>query len=93
MAKELIIEPDVKASLAEIAMCCLWHTSFYGFTEDQVDDRFESLDFYAEDTLDSDITRLRAKRIIRAVEGKIPSVKEYMKIPAFRTRYAVNAKK
>ena len=86
LAKELIIEPDVKASLAEIAMCCLWHTSFYGFTEDQVDDRFESLDFYAEDTLDSDITRLRAKRIIRAVEGKIPSVKEYMKIPAFRNK-------
>ena len=36
LAKELIIEPDVKASLAEIAMCCLWHTSFYGFTEEDV---------------------------------------------------------
>ena len=89
LAKELIIQPDVKASLAEIAMCCLWHTSFYGFTEEQVDERFENLDFYAEDMLDSDITRFRAKRVIHAVEaagGKIPSVKEYMKIPAFRNK-------
>ena len=33
LAKELIIEPDVIASLAEIAMCCLWHTSFWCFKE------------------------------------------------------------
>ena len=89
LAKELIIEPDVKASLAEIAMCCLWHTSFYGFTEEQVEERFESLGYYAEDMLDSDITRLRAKRVIRAIEeagGEIPSVKEYMKVSAFHSK-------
>ena len=93
LAKELIIEPDVKASLAEIAMCCLWHTSFYGFTEEDVADRFENLDYYAEDMLDSDITRLRAIRVIRAIEeagGEIPSVKEYMKVPAFR--YKIRSK-
>ena len=87
LAKELIIEPDVKATLAEIAMCCLWHTSFYGFTEEQMDERFENLDYYADDLLDSDITRLRAKQVIRAVEaagGRVPSIKEYMMIPTFR---------
>lgn len=87
LAKELIIEPDVKASMAEIAMCCLWHTSFYGFTEEQVDERFESMGLYAEDMTDRDITRLRAKRVISTFEaagGKFPSIKEYMKIPAFR---------
>lgn len=46
VAKELIVEPDVKASLAEIAMCCLWETSFYGFIEEQMDDRYESKDIY-----------------------------------------------
>ena len=93
LAKELIIEPDVKASLAEIAMCCLWHTSFYGFTEEDVADRFENLDYYAEDMLDSDITHLRAKRVNRAIEtagGVIPSIKEYMKVPAFR--YKIRSK-
>lgn len=96
LAKELIIEPDVKASLAEIAMCCLWHTSFYGFTEEQVADRFENLDYYAEDYLDNDITRIRAKRVICAVEtagGKIPSIKEYMKIPAFHNKIRRMCKK
>ena len=89
LAKELIIEPDVKASLAEIAMCCLWHTSFWGFTEEQRDERFENLDYYAEDMLDHDITRLRAMKAIRAIEsagGKVPSIKEYLKVRAFHNR-------
>ena len=89
LTKELIIAPDVKATNAELAACCLWHTSFYGFTEEQVDDRCECLEFYSKDYVDSDITRIRAKRVIRALEsagGKIPSVKEYMKIPSFRNK-------
>lgn len=88
VAKELIIEPDVKASLAEIAMCCLWETSFYGFIEEQMDDRHESKDIYVVDKLDIHITRLRAKRVIRAVEaagGKVPSVREVLKIRSFRS--------
>ena len=39
LTKELIIAPDVKASNEELAACCLWHTSFFGFTYDMVDDR------------------------------------------------------
>jgi hypothetical protein len=67
-------------------MCCLWHTSFWGFTEEQRDERFENLDYYSEDMLDHDITRLRAMKVIRAVEaagGKVPSIKEYLKVRAF----------
>lgn len=60
VAKELVIEPDVKASLAEIAMCCFWETSFYGFIEEQMDDRYESKDIFVVDKLDIHITRLRA---------------------------------
>ena len=87
VVKELIIEPDVKASLAEIAMCCLWETSFYGFIEEQMDDRYDSKDIYVVDKLDIHITRLRAKRVICAVKaagGKVPSVKEVLKIRSFR---------
>ena len=29
LTMELIIEPDVTEPLAEIAACCLWHTSFF----------------------------------------------------------------
>lgn len=42
LTMDLIIEPDVTESLAEIAACCLWHTSFYGFTEEQTRAKFES---------------------------------------------------
>ena len=30
LAKELVLDKDEKASHAEIAACCLWHTSFCG---------------------------------------------------------------
>ena len=65
------------------------HTSFWGFTEEQRDERFENLDYYAEDMLDHDITRLRAMKVIRAIEsagGKVPSIKEYLKVRAFYNR-------
>ena len=88
VARELIIATDVKASLAEIAMCCLFETSFYGFVEEQMDERYDSKDIYVVDKLDIHVTRLRAKRVIRAVEstgGKVPSVKEILKIRSFRS--------
>ena len=88
VAKELIVEPDVKASLAEIAMCCLSHTAFNGFIEEHMDDRYESKDIYVVDKLDIHITRLWAKRVVRAIEaagGKVPSVKEVLKIQSFRS--------
>ena len=36
--KEMVIDDDVKASPEEIAACCLWHTSFYGFTFEQLEE-------------------------------------------------------
>ncbi|MGG6545595.1 UNVERIFIED_CONTAM: hypothetical protein NY100_09240 [Prevotella sp. 15_C9] len=35
LSKEVVVEPEVTASLSEIAACCLWNTSFYGFTPKQ----------------------------------------------------------
>ena len=40
LTKELIIEQGIKATNEELAACCLWHTSFYGFVEKQVDEHF-----------------------------------------------------
>lgn len=42
LAKELQVEQGVDAPWAEIAACCLWHTSFYGFTQEQVHDTYKS---------------------------------------------------
>ena len=49
----------------------------------------KNLDYYAEDMLDHDITRLRAMKVIRAIEsagGKVPSIKEYLKVRAFHNK-------
>ncbi len=40
LAKEIVLEDGVTESLAEIAACCLWHTSFYGFLPEEMTDTF-----------------------------------------------------
>jgi len=87
LAKEIIVEPDVYATWAEIAACCLWHTSFYGFTLEQLEETIENWDYYNQDLIDPDITRIRAKRVQKKIEdcgGRIPSKKEMMTVPTFR---------
>ncbi len=36
LAKEIVLDEGVTASPAEIAGCCLWHTSYYGFLPEEV---------------------------------------------------------
>ncbi len=43
IAKELIIADEVTESLAEIAACCLWHSSFDGYTLEQKKKRMNEL--------------------------------------------------
>ena len=91
LAKELIIAPDVDATPAEIAMCCLWHTSFFGFTREQVDELNEKDEYYIRDLLDTDIIRDKAARLIRLIEeagGKVPSKSEMFQF--FRKEYRVD---
>ena len=82
LTKELIIAPEVKASNEELAACCLWHTSFYGFIEKHVDDRFrvEELDLNTLDRWnDSVYYKVRAMRnfsIIRKNGGVIPTMRQ-----------------
>ena len=44
LSKEVVVEPEVTASLSEIAACCLWHTSFYGFTSKQREEVFQEFE-------------------------------------------------
>ena len=43
LSKELVIDDEVEASNAEIAACCLWHTSFYGYLPYQREETFDDL--------------------------------------------------
>lgn len=43
LSKELVIDDEVKAPNAEIAACCLWHTSFYGYLPYQREETFDDL--------------------------------------------------
>lgn len=82
LTKENIIAPEVKASNAKIAACCIWHTSFYGFVEKQQEEclRFDESDIDIKDRWDDYIyNKVRAEKyfsIIRRNGGYIPSVKE-----------------
>ena len=82
LTKELVIDPEVKATKAEIAACCIWHTSFYGFVREQQEEdlRYDEDDMEIEDRWDDYIYfKVRAKRyfsIIHRDGGYIPSVKE-----------------
>ena len=82
LTKELVIAPEVKATNAEIAACCLWHTSFYGFVREQQEEclRFDEGDMEIEDRWDVYIYyKVRAKQyfsIIHRDGGYVPSVKE-----------------
>ena len=82
LTKEIVIAPGVKATNEEIAACCLWHTSFYGFTEEDWDERFRCYDIGIDfmDRWDDDIFFEKfAKKnfgIIRENGGKIPTVKD-----------------
>ena len=82
LTKEIIIAPDVKANNAEIAACCLWHTSFYGFVREHAMDYFRlgEISMGIKDRWDdSKYYKARAESyytIIRRNGGHIPSIRE-----------------
>ena len=81
LTKEIILAPDVKATNAEIAACCIWHTSFYGFVDKQAQEylRFDE-DLEIGDRWDDSIyNKVKAMRyfsIIRRNGGHIPTMKD-----------------
>jgi len=82
LTKEIILAPDVKATNAEIAACCIWHTSFYGFVREQSREylRFDEEGIDVKDRWnDSIYNKVKAKKyfsIIRRNGGHVPTMKE-----------------
>ena len=82
LTKEIVIDPEVKDTNAEIAACCIWHTSFYGFVDKQAQEylRFDEDDLEIKDRWDDSIyNKVKAMRyfsIIRRNGGHIPTMKE-----------------
>ena len=81
LTKEIILAPDVKATNAEIAACCIWHTSFYGFVDKQAQEylRFdEDLDIKDRwnDSIYNKVKAMRYFSIIRRNGGHVPSMRE-----------------
>ena len=87
LAKELVLDKDEKASHAEIAACCLWHTSFCGY-----------LPYQREETIKKIITDdPRLIRTAKFYKNKfseiIPSKREMMQIPSFRNKIRSDMKR
>ena len=86
LTMELVIEPDVTEPLAEIAACCLWHTSFYGFTEEQTKAKFES---WERQISDEEYQCQQAQKWVKMVKdagGSVPTEKELMAVPSFQNK-------
>ena len=76
---ELELSPEVIASEEEIAACCLWHTSYFGFTKEQRRLFFEELG----NTVSGDGL---FKRFIDIYHSNLPSKKELMCIPTIHNQ-------
>ena len=75
LTKELIIAQDVKTTNEELAACCLWHTSFYGYVEKHVKERFDRW----EDCLYYKASALQNFSLIREHGGFIPTISQLSK--------------
>ena len=79
-------EPDVTEPLAEIAACCLWHTSFYGFTEEQTKAKFESWERHISDEEYQCQQAQKWVKIVNDAGGSVPTEKELMAVPSFQNK-------
>lgn len=69
LTKEIVLDADVHVTDAEIVACCLWPTSFYGFTKGQKKE-FANIDFKSK------VKEL--KTIILNNGGYVPSKRELL---------------
>lgn len=86
LSKELVVDDEVKASHAEIAACCLWHLSFYGY-----------LPYQREETFDGMFDGIGKRRaLLNSYKEKysdiIPSKREMAGITSFRNEIRTQMK-
>lgn len=74
LARTLVIDGEVTESPAEIAACCLWHTSFYGFLPEECSETFRN---FHEGKGKSGYYYAKYRDII-------PSRREMQSVPSFR---------
>lgn len=67
LCKEIIIDCDVNATKEEIVACCLWHTSFYGYTEKQLAETAKEFGFYRDKT-DIEISMFELNKNLQKLE-------------------------
>ena len=67
LCKEVIIDPEVIATKEEIVACCLWHTSFYGYTEEQLAETAKDFSVYRDKT-DLEISLIELKENLQEIE-------------------------
>lgn len=77
LSKELVIDKDIQATDAEIAACCLWHLSYYGY-----------LPYQREETFDNLFDGIEKRRTLTYSYKKkysefIPSKREMSRMPSF----------
>lgn len=82
LTKEIVLDANVHATNAEIAACCLWHTSFYGFVEGQKMDWLRG---------DYKPKAMELKKMILRHGGYVPSIRELL--PSKRQELIEKAKK
>lgn len=90
LAKELVVAPDVDACPAEIAACCLWHTSYLGFTKEQREARFEEWEKSGNGINSQQILLSKARYVIkwfgRDYWDILPTKEELLKVPSVKKR-------
>ncbi|MBE6276064.1 MAG: hypothetical protein E7096_06945 [Bacteroides sp.] len=79
LCKEIIIDCDVNATKEEIVACCLWHTSFWGYTEEQLSETAKDFNIYS-DKADIEISLIELTGNLQELEKlgcKIDSLPTY----------------
>lgn len=89
LAKKLVLYPDVKATYAELAACCLWYLSSYCPTNERQRAQFES---WVHEISEEPFGKRDALEWIKKINeagGKVPTVEdllEYLKIERNRKK-------
>ena len=84
LAKELFLSPDVKATDAELAACCLWYSSCCCPTNERQKAQFES---WVHEISEEEFGKRDATEFIRIINeagGNIPTFEDLLKILSCR---------
>ena len=81
---EIKKDSDVTVTDAEIAACCLWHTSFFGFTEEQ-------REWHIDNLIDYENNEMYRSYYVR-YKAFLPSKKEILEIPAIHKNVSKHMK-